>query len=916
MHKQKNLKKNKPTENSKLISFLFAASSDSDTLRTFYEQAANYPANNGYKTEFLAATTNGKLPDSESERVKVSEKQFSNRADALTALTKEANGDYLVIVGENIPLSLPKADKLIKEAIRKKSFGIHVATRSNPKKGKKNLSRKLGNFGIRILTSLETTDIFSGLSIAPAATMKSVFSNPPLKKYPEAGALNMAAQAGYAIHEVDIPDEKQVPSGINKLLFFFSVLAFAFSSRIRWYISEPLKELSGKTHTKAVGAANKGIYRLGFAFTFLALLCTMLFLSKDYGISGDEWIQHKYGNEIFDFFAKGDDSATKETGRIQSYDDIFYYSGGFELFYTIFVRAFPDIDPYTIRHFWNAFVGFLAIFFAAMVGRFFGGWRMALVVLLLMAVSPRFFGHAMNNTKDIPFAFAYIMGVYYILEFTKRLPRISSKYAFFMLLSIGLAINARIGGLLVLIYMFFFTGLAFLELLRRKKITFNKLTSSIVPVGGTLAVVGLAGYIIGIIFWPYALQDPINNPLYSLSKMTDFHTVLSILYKGEHISSNQVPPDYIFHWIYITVPEIVLIGGIIFCISIPALLKKTGLIPVFILLFSFLFPPLYAIYQESNLYDGWRHFLFIYPSLGAIAGIGIANLLQTKNKNLKIGVWIILAIGMIFPLRYMIANHPHQVTYFNDLNGGIKSAYGNYETDYYMNSLKPASFWLIDEKGLRNTPDSVAITTNCWKEVGHYFRENTINTTVPYTHYNRRSELEWEYAIFYTRFINRNLLLNAFPPAGTIHIEEADGVPLTVVVKRVSNEDYLGIQALNRNDFSTALQHFRSYLEKDPLNDVVLERAALAALNTGDLQLAQSYLNNLLAIHPESFNGLYYAGVVSSQQGDLNNAIIYLERALDINPNVGQIYQLLGELHQALGNTAEANRYFQAAGGR
>ena len=50
------------------------------------------------------------------------------------------------------------------------------------------------------------------------------------------------------------------------------------------------------------------------------------------------------------------------------------------------------------------------------------------------------------------------------------------------------------------------------------------------------------------------------------------------------------------------------------------------------------------------------------------------------------------------------------IVYFNEFTGGIDGAYGHYETDYYMNSIKQAFFKLAKEKDLYNTKDSVSVS--------------------------------------------------------------------------------------------------------------------------------------------------------------------------------------------------------------
>lgn len=63
-------------------------------------------------------------------------------------------------------------------------------------------------------------------------------------------------------------------------------------------------------------------------------------------------------------------------------------------------------------------------------------------------------------------------------------------------------------------------------------------------------------------------------------------------------------------------------------------------------------------------------------------------MLSVSPKYLK-GVMVVVFVGLLFlPARHMAVNHPNDYVYFSELVGGLRGAYGDYETDYYYNSLK------------------------------------------------------------------------------------------------------------------------------------------------------------------------------------------------------------------------------------
>ena len=136
-----------------------------------------------------------------------------------------------------------------------------------------------------------------------------------------------------------------------------------------------------------------------------------------------------------------------------------------------------------------------------------------------------------------------------------------------------------------------------------------------------MAIVSISGYLIAILFWPYAHLGIISKPMEALKIMSNFFVNIGMLYDGKKILSNQVPWYYIPRYIMYTAPLVVLIGFALGLISIPAFFRKNKNLLIFslLVLFTIAFPVAYAIYKKSSLYDGWRHFLFIYPPLVVVA---------------------------------------------------------------------------------------------------------------------------------------------------------------------------------------------------------------------------------------------------------------------------------------------------------
>ncbi len=101
-------------------------------------------------------------------------------------------------------------------------------------------------------------------------------------------------------------------------------------------------------------ALGKKIF-LGLA---LALGITMWWVSKDYGITGDENYHRVYGHHVMDFYLTlgKDTTATTQYGAIDSLMRLYggFYDGTASVLAT---KVFKDSDEWRVRHGWNSILG-------------------------------------------------------------------------------------------------------------------------------------------------------------------------------------------------------------------------------------------------------------------------------------------------------------------------------------------------------------------------------------------------------------------------------------------------------------------------------------------------------------------------------------------------------------------------------
>ncbi len=618
---------------------------------------------------------------------------------------------------------------------------------------------------------------------------------------------------------------------------------------------------------------SRNIFRIATLVSLGLMLVVMLYTSKDFGISGDEMTQNTYGERVYKYYATfgADQSCFEPFGRITN---AFYYGGFYDLL-CVTVNKFSPFDPFDTRHFINAFFGFMIIFFAAKAARWVKGWNAALVVSWLLFLSPRFFGECMNNPKDVPFALGMLMGSYYIMRFVSAFPKPSKADMIKLGIAIGFAISIRVGGLLLLPFLGVAVGLQYMTDWRKN---FSLGSAEIKRLFLQCVMVAVGGYIFGLLFWPYGLQSPMSNPLKALGEMSNFSTSIGMLFNDHNIKSENVPWYYIPKWLFISTPVIILLGIVLS----PALFrdKEIKANRVFFLFFAALFPLCYIIYKKSPLYDGWRHLFFIYPPLVLLASLLFTSAIdRVRQQGMKYAVIGILVLGLILPAKWCLANHPNETVYFNELIGGIDGAYSHYETDYYMNSVKQASFKLAKMKDLFNTKDSVVVASNAIEPVIQYFHRINPRIQCVYIRYHQRYEKKWDYALIYTRFIDKDILKNEagefhFPPGGTIETIKADHTPLCAIVQGDPEHAAFNASAfLKANSYDSAIVWFQKALAKDPNDET-------------------SYIGYAIAL---------------ANKGQVPEAIAAVNRKLKISPNDVQSYDILSKLYMAIGDKNKAH---------
>ena len=427
--------------------------------------------------------------------------------------------------------------------------------------------------------------------------------------------------------------------------------------------------------------------------TLVVVVALVLTTFRDYGITWDEDNHLAYGDRLFAYY-QGELNA--DSVHLDS-----IYPGAFDLL-TAAARRLLPLAPYDSHHLVGGLVGVLGLLGVWRFGRLLFGPVGGFCSLLLLTLTPVYYGHMFNNPKDLPFAVAYVWALHFMSRALLRLPEVGIAVWIKLGLAIGLALGVRIAGLLlpcfllaVVVMFLVWRGFAARGVEASYRLGRRLL-------GRVAMTLGIAWGVM-LLSWPWAAAGPFSRPLLALSGFSQYTAHKRTMpFGGESIRTTDVPWDYLPRYFAFKLPEIVLIlaiagflGGavcVVWRARTPSLLTRNS---VFVLLgMAVVLPPLYAIAKGSPLYDGLRHFLFLVPLLcifagGVVAFVGGFLVARTPWWGV-----LVLVVGMALvsgrQLALMTHLHPHEYVYFNSLIGGLPGAHERYDTDYYAESYREA----------------------------------------------------------------------------------------------------------------------------------------------------------------------------------------------------------------------------------
>ncbi len=458
---------------------------------------------------------------------------------------------------------------------------------------------------------------------------------------------------------------------------------------------------------------------LGIIFFFTAFLVYGLWAFNDYGISLDEHTERSTGLINYKFVFPEDAQGQKGTVNFSELPDLFEWR---DLYYGVSAQYIPILVErvfgftmemhrvFQIRHlftfllFWAASICFY--FLCRMLGESKAASFAGAVFLIL---SPRILADSFYNIKDSVFLSLTVYNLCAACLFLRKQGWLQG-----LLLAVvsAVCINVRVLGGEIL---FLCLVMMLIKGAREKKF---------LKAGGMCLLVGLSSLIFYILITPVTWPDIVGAVIGILKTFSDYTQWTGYnYYNGEALRGWELPWHYIPVWIVTTTPICYTLLAVIGAIRWKFVGKERWQEKWLVFLYAVI-PLLYAVIRKPTLYNGWRHFYFVYPGILAFSVHGWQQL-RDWLKNRQYGRRALLAATAIHAVwmgGWILKNHPFECVYFTPPFREYATA--NLEKDYWHLAKDNALKWI----GTNDPRESITVSGGSLS----YLPEGTIKDRLSY----------------------------------------------------------------------------------------------------------------------------------------------------------------------------------------
>lgn len=448
----------------------------------------------------------------------------------------------------------------------------------------------------------------------------------------------------------------------------------------------------------------------------MALLAVLVVATfRHYGVTWDEEIQSQYGQAIYDYYNSG-----FADHRYNQIFNLYLYGGMFDGI-AAWLEAYLPIGIYETRHLLNALVGLLGLWGTWRLGRLAGGGMAGFTALVLLALTPMYYGHMFNNPKDIPFAAGVVWSLYYMTKTLRAFPHIRIRNILMLGLVMGLTMGVRVGGVMLLGYWVFVLEVLAMAMLwsryrfggivKNKEALWQAFRLD-VKIAGLIVPVTVIAYAVMLFFWPWAQEAPIVNPWKAFVQFSHFPNYVEVLLNGVTYESTTLPWFYLPEYFAVQLPlpqlGLFLTGLVLLPVIWRDLKPGANRYALLLILLTIFVPVAFTVFGHPALYDAVRHFIFVLPLLCVIGALAFRTIVRKGERLVEkmpsralrhvVKACFLLGLGAVVVAHSVVyvKLHPYEYIYLNPLDGGVKGGFGHYELDYWGSSFKEAAEDLID----------------------------------------------------------------------------------------------------------------------------------------------------------------------------------------------------------------------------
>lgn len=419
-------------------------------------------------------------------------------------------------------------------------------------------------------------------------------------------------------------------------------------------IADTLKPGNLRARFKALNAPQRTMVVL-----IAALFAIVLTTFNRYGFTFDEFKGVLRAKAVLDFL--------KLSGKTSHPSGIDVTHGAAPDLIALFLQKLIPPLSFNSRHLVFALFGVAGIYYVYRFGsKFIGEW-VGVFAALFLAGTPMWFGYMFINAKDVPFATLLLASSYYSLlvltgHETSRGLWVNTG------LAVGLLAATKLAGLAALLLIIVVYLACFVGLPSQNGV---KIASDLGRRIASLALAGLLGCLLCfLLFWPqvYVLDVAFREP-------------------GKSILSAHEDPYYAARYFIVSTPVFLLVlaaAG-----TMCAIYRREATIIAAIVIFILFF--LIQALSGVRVYNGCRHFLFVYPFFMLTAAYPVAFALDILTGSLArivlIGAVALCLAGTIVEMYRLF---PYQYSFYNSLVGGFVGADGVYEIDTWRAAHREA----------------------------------------------------------------------------------------------------------------------------------------------------------------------------------------------------------------------------------